>query len=383
MQRYNLAIIVPLIEEFRVLRELVPSHIHNPEVDDAIYYYPLDLDDPDSQAVVVVLGEMGTTPSGQITEKILNTIQPQLVALVGIAGALDRDVALGDVVVASEINEFLASSKAVPRGEDFIFEYSGRHWDVSFNIRQSVTNFEFADHRAWQSWHQTVSTYRTGLKLPNDLPGVVHDVPQLHIGHVASGNTVGAAQGYAVELRGMDRKFLALEMEAAGVAQAARGRQSPIDFLVVRGISDFSDQRKAQLDTAYGGGWRKYAMASASAFLLGLLRSDTFRGFFKDDTGHLARPVETVGTGRRRTDQPAPYSGQFKIAVCSRLLEDWQRLADYLDVPLSDRARFDKGREPERVWEWLDARDRLAALAPALTAIGRRDLAEVLQSRPR
>jgi nucleoside phosphorylase len=380
VQRYNLAIIVPLIEEFRVLRELVPSHIHHPEVDDAIYYYPLELGDADSQAVVVVLGDMGTTPSGQITEKILNTIQPQLVALVGIAGALDRDVALGDVVVASEINEFLASSKAVPRGEDFIFEYSGKHWDVSFNIKQCVTNFEFAGHRAWQSWHQTVSTYRTGLNLPDNMPGVVHDVPKLHIGHVASGNTVGAAQGYAVELRGIDRKFLALEMEAAGVAQAAHGRQSPIDFLVVRGISDFSDQRKAQLDAAYGGGWRKYAMASASAFLLGLLRSDTFRVFFKDDTGRMARPA---GTGQRHTDQPVQYSGQIKIAICDRLLADWSRLADYLDVPSSDRTRFDRGREPQGVWEWLEARGRLAELAPALAAIGRGDLVEVLQPRPR
>src|SRR4029450_576637 len=78
VQRYNLAIIVPLIEEFRVLRELVPGHIHHPEVDDAIYYYPLDLGGPDSQAVVVVLGDMGTTPAGQITEKILNPIQPKL-----------------------------------------------------------------------------------------------------------------------------------------------------------------------------------------------------------------------------------------------------------------------------------------------------------------
>ena len=379
MQRYNLAIIVPLIEEFRVLRELVPSHIHHPEVDDAIYYYPLDLGDSDSQAVVVVLGDMGTTPSGQITEKILNTIQPQLVALVGIAGALDRDIALGDVVVASEINEFLASSKAVPRGEDFIFEYSGRHWDVSFNIKQCVTNFEFADNRAWQSWQQTVSTYRTGLNLPDNMPGVVHDVPKLHIGHVASGNTVGAAQGYAVELRGMDRKFLALEMEAAGVAQAARGRQSPIDFLVVRGISDFSDQRKAQLDAAYSGGWRKYAMASASAFLLGLLRSDTFRVFFKDDTGLLARPVVT---DQQRADQPVQYPGQIKIAICDRLLADWSRLADYLGIPPSDRARFDRGREPQDVWEWLEARDRLAALASALAAIGRGDLVEILR-RPR
>src|SRR5262245_29914852 len=193
------------------------------------------------------------------------------------------------------------------------------------------------------------------------MPGIVHDMPQLHIGHVASGNTVGAAQGYAVELRGIDRKFLALEMEAAGVAQAARGRQSPIDFLVVRGISDFSDQRKAQLDAAYSGGWRKYAMASASAFLLELLRSETFRVFFKGDTRR---------TDQRRADQPVQYPGQIKNAICNRLLTDWSQLADHLDVPLPDRARFDRGREPQGVWEWLEARGRLAELAPALDAIG-------------
>ena len=93
--------------------------------------------------------------------------------------------------------------------------------------------------------------------------------------------------------------------------------------------------------------------------------------------------VRPVGTGQRRTDQPARYSGQTKIAVCNRLLADWSQLADYLDVPLPDRARFDRGREPQGVWEWLEARGRLAELARALAAIGRGDLVEVLQSRPR
>ena len=102
-------------------------------------------------------------------------------------------------------------------------------------------------------------------------------------------------------------------------------------------------------------------------------------GATPDPAAVRARPVETV---QRRTDQPVRYSGQIKIEVCSRLLEDWQQLADYLDVPLSDRARFDRGREPQGVWEWLEARGRLADLAGALAAIGRDDLVEVLPSRP-
>ena len=88
-------------------------------------------------------------------------------------------------------------------------------------------------------------------------------------------------------------------------------------------------------------------------------------------------------SGQRPTDQPVHYSGQTKIAVCSRLLADWSQLADYLDIPLPDRARFDRGREPQGVWEWLEARGRLAELAGTLAAIGRDDLVEVLQARPR
>jgi Bacterial Death-like domain 3/TIR domain len=93
-----------------------------------------------------------------------------------------------------------------------------------------------------------------------------------------------------------------------------------------------------------------------------------------------ARPVDT---GQRRVDQPVQYSGQIKIAICSRLLADWSQLADYLDVLLPDRARFERGREPQGVWEWLEARGRLPELAGALAAIGRGDLVEVLQSHPR
>ena len=74
--------------------------------------------------------------------------------------------------------------------------------------------------------------------------------------------------------------------------------------------------------------------------------------------------------------------GPVKIKLCERLGADWQTLADYFEIPPAERARFDKGWEPQRVWEWLDAHGQLAQLTEGLRYINRGDLAELLD-RPR
>jgi formylglycine-generating enzyme required for sulfatase activity len=62
-----------------------------------------------------------------------------------------------------------------------------------------------------------------------------------------------------------------------------------------------------------------------------------------------------------------------------RLGQDWQDLADYFEIPTDQRHRFESGRGPQGVWEWLEARDKLAELPEALHYIDRDDIvAEVL-----
>lgn len=70
--------------------------------------------------------------------------------------------------------------------------------------------------------------------------------------------------------------------------------------------------------------------------------------------------------------------GQVKIQLCQRLISDWQNLADYFEIPTADRACFEKGREPQQVWEWLESRGRLAELAEGLRFIDRSELADLL-----
>lgn len=68
-----------------------------------------------------------------------------------------------------------------------------------------------------------------------------------------------------------------------------------------------------------------------------------------------------------------------KFAMINRLDGDWDKLADYYEVPQSDRARWDRGREPHSLLIWIGNRDRMSELSAALTVIGRADLADLLQ----
>jgi len=90
------------------------------------------------------------------------------------------------------------------------------------------------------------------------------------------------------------------------------------------------------------------------------------------------KPKDTTNL-RRMNPAIKHYSGKLKMKICQRLIQDWQGLADYFDIPLEQRASFEPGRQPYRIWEWLEQRSRLGELEVALSDIGRDDLAEELK----
>jgi hypothetical protein len=74
------------------------------------------------------------------------------------------------------------------------------------------------------------------------------------------------------------------------------------------------------------------------------------------------------------------YPGSMKLELINRLDDSWPALADLLEIAPAERAHFPPGHEPRAIWEFLEARERLAELPDALRAIDRRDLAEVLEN---
>ncbi|ADE14636.1 TIR protein [Nitrosococcus halophilus Nc 4] len=77
---------------------------------------------------------------------------------------------------------------------------------------------------------------------------------------------------------------------------------------------------------------------------------------------------------------PGPFPGKVKIAFCDRLGDDWKRLADCLEIRVSDQARFERGDEGRGIWVWLENRSRLSQLPAALREIKRGELAELLEN---
>ena len=89
------------------------------------------------------------------------------------------------------------------------------------------------------------------------------------------GQHVAASRAFVDEVRRINRKFLAIDMEAAGVTLAATERVHRVPWLVVRGISDRADENKKTLDDEKGA-WRRYCVRNAIGFLQNLLAWERF-----------------------------------------------------------------------------------------------------------
>jgi adenosylhomocysteine nucleosidase len=273
MQRrpFDIGIVVPLKEEYRYVIEVAPQLESIPH--EGTYFYRLDFG-PIS-AICCVVDQVGPIPALQATLRLLAFADVKLVVLLGLAGALDKDVAVGDVVVAAEVNEFQANSKAEAADEGYEIHYSGRHWPLDFAIREAISHFEFSGADAFGDWKSASVSDYNALQIPGK-ESICSSTPSLYLGPVASGTIVAASRAFVDEVKRIDRKFLAIDMEAAGVTPATAERIHPLPCLVVRGISDPANESKKALEKQGNGAWRRYCVRNATSFLRQLLSWDGF-----------------------------------------------------------------------------------------------------------
>jgi nucleoside phosphorylase len=173
----------------------------------------------------------------------------------------------------------------------------------------------------------------------------VRNKPECHlIDKLASGPFVIASTPFWDDhIAAGNRLVRAVEMEAAGVGAASRAWSKPL--LVVRGISDFADERKSQLDAQGSGHWQKYAARNAAAMLQILLPMcfplPSVYATGRSVPAHSTEP-ESVSDRPRTTGRPGDDPGNSPHAVAHSGFPADTRV---------EHANFGEGVVVRRFWE--------------------------------
>ena len=183
----------------------------------------------------------GNNAAAVLAERAIDEFQPTALLFVGIAGALRGHLALGDVVVASHVYAY--------------------HGATSDNDGMK------ARPRVWEIPHETEQIARHVARTAEWARGL-DPRPTVRFGPIAAGEVAqySATGSNATWLDSHYNDALAIEMEGAGVAQAAHFNHN-LPVAVIRGISDFADNTKTTTDAA---GWQAKAVTNAAAFALAL-----------------------------------------------------------------------------------------------------------------
>lgn len=279
--RISFLIVVALKEEFEYVvadlgLELIPGRTEGQQ---SYYLLDLPLDARRStRGAVAFMGNMTNELSHPFTRELINDLHPKLVISLGISGSLKRWVRLGDVVVASATDNYVHRGKAVPAqtGSGWTIVPGGDAIPTSHDWLDLSNNASFRSPALWNAFRRTAKSTQpvlpTVLRSSSAEALIDPDGPRVHTEHVASGPFVGAAREFIEWLGQSDRNFFAMDMESWGVAKAAHTHPDRPLILIVRGISDPSDELKSLLEEVTGDAVRKWALGNALRFLHLLLR---------------------------------------------------------------------------------------------------------------
>ncbi|MFE5664870.1 purine phosphorylase [Streptomyces niveus] len=189
--------------------------------------------------VALGLTNKGNHSAAVIAERAIQEFSPAAVLFVGVAGALWDTAKLGDVVMATHVYAYHGGTS-----EDDGLKARPRVWEAAHGISQLGSHLARVN-----DWADETSGGRRA--------------PQVRFGAIAAGEVVQNSK-ISAEARWIRQHYndaLAIEMEAAGVAQAGHLNGAPV--AIIRGISDRADGTKSSEKDL---NWQPRAAANAAAF---------------------------------------------------------------------------------------------------------------------
>jgi len=319
--KVDIALYVALTEEFQaILKELgnsfKPVELKNVALTCFLGSLASDHSSRAYTVLVVPAGKMGIARAANVTSAMIDRFTPSDVVVMGIAGSLASELQPGDVFVPDRVVEYLANAATVGKGkpaagkkeatvakERWAFETSGNHFNTDPRLLNRWENLSTTHQEVFAIWKRKAldrfrriinkdaiaGLQKAGLQMRQQSELVPGDDRGL-----ASGPAVGKGKAFVTWLKTkFDRKLTAIEMESAGVYDAAFIRTPAPRVMAIRGISDFADERKNILEEVAKGGFRTLAIRNAITLFITAVKAGVFAG---DDGGAASRapPEESL-----------------------------------------------------------------------------------------
>jgi nucleoside phosphorylase len=275
--------------------------------------------------------EQGNDTSQQLAHDMIYDFDPRLILVVGIAGGVPHDeFTLGDVIISTRIHNLDVG--ALHENGSCTFDIRGGVHPVISDIAGSLLLYQ--DQLA--SWNTPASIgqerplldpqrvviiggegwrkrVQTSLNLHFGTQQGQGRLPKFKTGSIASSNYLIRNPLILEQWREIARTVIAVEMEAAGVYQAAQTIERQYPVMAIRGISDIIGlERDVQ--------WTAYACQTAAAFTYAFILTDPIGPRVKDinspnTSTHTSSTGKTVAPHRPFLLRKVSFIGLFFVLI--------------------------------------------------------------------
>ncbi|MEA5672241.1 TIR domain-containing protein [Pseudomonas sp. MH2] len=289
--RVDILLYVALSEEAESVLEVLGDQFQARELKNAnltafIGTIPGPTPGRDFNVAMVPAGKMGNTRSASTVSLLIKEFEPADVVVVGIAGSLTNEIEPGDVFIPDSVNEYLANSATSGEEGSWTFLISGSRLLTSRRLLNRFQCFARAHKSEYREWQTSTRQLRSALISATTEAALINagmkmrGECKLYAGddlNLASGPAVGKGRAFLEWIKkDVDRKAAAMEMETAGVYDAALIHIPSPRTIALRGISDYADARKAKIEKVAKGIFRALSAKNATLLFIHAVKAGLF-----------------------------------------------------------------------------------------------------------
>lgn len=321
---FDILLVIPLEEELLEVQKFFRS-VEDLSTD-TIYRHRVDVGDPGLSMLVVQQEEMGRNSARDAVEAAFDEFDFSFVVCLGIAGSLTADLKLCDVCYSYGIYDVYDNTKAhESKDGEFDIAFSP-HYEKCYAPVVAAINFIRTDpnlqdiYAGWQLEREAAAKelFTSEIVGRGGASETISQPRSKDCKVVCA--AVSDSQKYNNKIRTVDRKIFAIETESGGVISALSRRKVP--SITIRGISDYADKSKTQLEDDTNGKIRAMAAANVASFFKLQFQNPRF----KNAIAHLK------GGQTEASQAELPLNGSTKRDITTLIRE----CSDAIDAKLRE-----------------------------------------------